>query len=194
MELFAADGHDAGGCERVTGKSGMRPRRIVLPSWLGLRSMGGVPFWTTPGLKLSTSVYAGWSWPDYAELLPERKRQLGRSVRASARPFGPEAVGDGPEGTGMQWRITIVSSLTITSLTRSRTIRCRSRTSRVSAARPQTCQERREGFGEMQMRGAVASLFHQRVQLVSQRLLALTQQRHPLAQLLELIPVPPGRR
>ena len=35
------------------------------------------------------------------------------------------------------------------------------------------------------MRGAVASLFHQRVQLVSQRLLALTQQRHPLAQLLE---------
>ena len=26
MELFAADGHDAGGCERVTGKSGMRPR------------------------------------------------------------------------------------------------------------------------------------------------------------------------
>ena len=39
MELFAADGHDAGGCERVTGKSGMRPWRhresvdidIVLP-------------------------------------------------------------------------------------------------------------------------------------------------------------------
>ena len=26
MELFAADGHDAGGCERVTGKSGMRPQ------------------------------------------------------------------------------------------------------------------------------------------------------------------------
>ena len=29
MELFAADGHDAGGCERVTGKSGMRPIRTV---------------------------------------------------------------------------------------------------------------------------------------------------------------------
>ena len=28
MELFAADGHDAGGCERVTGKSGMRPVKI----------------------------------------------------------------------------------------------------------------------------------------------------------------------
>ena len=32
MELFAADGHDAGGCERVTGKSGMRPRRKV--NWI----------------------------------------------------------------------------------------------------------------------------------------------------------------
>ena len=28
MELFAADGHDAGGCERVTGKSGMRPLAV----------------------------------------------------------------------------------------------------------------------------------------------------------------------
>ena len=28
MELFAADGHDAGGCERVTGKSGMRPPQV----------------------------------------------------------------------------------------------------------------------------------------------------------------------
>ena len=28
MELFAADGHDASGCERVTGKSGMRPPRV----------------------------------------------------------------------------------------------------------------------------------------------------------------------
>ena len=32
MELFAADGHDAGGCERVTGKSGMRPVRITTKS------------------------------------------------------------------------------------------------------------------------------------------------------------------
>ena len=30
MELFAADGHDAGGCERVTGKSGMRPFEFAL--------------------------------------------------------------------------------------------------------------------------------------------------------------------
>ena len=29
MELFAADGHDAGGCERVTGKSGMRPSYVA---------------------------------------------------------------------------------------------------------------------------------------------------------------------
>ena len=26
--------------------------------------------------------------------------------------FGPKPVGGGPEGTGMEWRITIVSSLT----------------------------------------------------------------------------------
>ena len=31
MELFAADGHDAGGCERVTGKSGMRPSLRIHP-------------------------------------------------------------------------------------------------------------------------------------------------------------------
>ena len=30
MELFAADGHDAGGCERVTGKSGMRPSLLTV--------------------------------------------------------------------------------------------------------------------------------------------------------------------
>ena len=30
MELFAADGHDAGGCERVTGKSGMRPSERLI--------------------------------------------------------------------------------------------------------------------------------------------------------------------
>ena len=30
MELFAADGHDAGGCERVTGKSGMRPKQPLM--------------------------------------------------------------------------------------------------------------------------------------------------------------------
>ena len=30
MELFAADGHDAGGCERVTGKSGMRPAAVEI--------------------------------------------------------------------------------------------------------------------------------------------------------------------
>ena len=30
MELFAADGHDASGCERVTGKSGMRPLKSAV--------------------------------------------------------------------------------------------------------------------------------------------------------------------
>ena len=44
----------------------------------------------------------------------------------------------------------------------------------------QARQETPRGFGEMQMRGDVASPFHRRVQLVLQRLFALTQQRHPL--------------
>ena len=44
MELFAADGHDAGGCERVTGKSGMRP---PLVSSTLVRRSGCVPVPTT---------------------------------------------------------------------------------------------------------------------------------------------------
>ena len=47
--------------------------------------------------------------------------------------------------------------------------------------RPQARQKRREGFSQAQMRGTIVGLFHQRVQLALQRLLALTQQRHPLA-------------
>ena len=47
MELFAADGHDAGGCERVTGKSGMRPwerKRVeYLESGIGPHADGGDP-------------------------------------------------------------------------------------------------------------------------------------------------------
>ena len=36
MELFAADGHDAGGCERVTGKSGMRPWTTLVIASFGV--------------------------------------------------------------------------------------------------------------------------------------------------------------
>ena len=44
MELFAADGHDAGGCERVTGKSGMRPPEgWPLIDWLQVRRRGAAP-------------------------------------------------------------------------------------------------------------------------------------------------------
>ena len=39
MELFAADGHDAGGCERVTGKSGMRPSEPARPSAEAVRDL-----------------------------------------------------------------------------------------------------------------------------------------------------------
>ena len=41
MELFAADGHDAGGCERVTGKSGMRPVGFALVRVEGRRREHG---------------------------------------------------------------------------------------------------------------------------------------------------------
>ena len=81
----------------------------------------------------------------------------------------------------MQWRIVIVSSLTRTSLTRSRTIRCRSRMSSVSADARNRVRNAEEGFSQAQMRGTIVGLFHQRVQLAFQRLLALTEQRHPLA-------------
>ena len=45
MELFAADGHDAGGCERVTGKSGMRPSRTKIDdNWVNrpISSLGAI--------------------------------------------------------------------------------------------------------------------------------------------------------
>ena len=43
MELFAADGHDAGGCERVTGKSGMRPLEVYDRKVLEIVRNDGVP-------------------------------------------------------------------------------------------------------------------------------------------------------
>ena len=50
MELFAADGHDAGGCERVTGKSGMRPRPLAR-AW----RRGGQPSRNRAGGSLLTT-------------------------------------------------------------------------------------------------------------------------------------------
>ena len=46
MELFAADGHDAGGCERVTGKSGMRPVETA-PAELPFFRGGAHEAWTS---------------------------------------------------------------------------------------------------------------------------------------------------
>ena len=109
------------------------------------------------------------------------KGNLGGAARSPTRPLGPEPVGGGPEGTGIQWRITSASSLTRTSLTRSRTIRCRSTMSSVSADARKRVRNAESVSARRRCAAAVASLFHQRVQLLSQRLLALTQQRHPLA-------------
>ena len=66
MELFAADGHDAGGCERVTGKSGMRPfpprrrvksRRQVLDEILDERVVSSRNRRTPRGVKRKMSNY-----------------------------------------------------------------------------------------------------------------------------------------
>lgn len=81
--------------------------------------------------------------------------------------FGPPSfVGGGPEGTGMQWRITIVSSLTRTSLTTRRTIRCRSTMSSVSAAARRRVRNA-DRVSARRRWAALASLLDQRVQLVA---------------------------
>ena len=49
----------------------------------------------------------------------------------------------------------------------------------------QTTEEGRERLGKAQERGAIGSLVGDRLQLGPQRLFALPQQRHALAQLLE---------
>ena len=59
MELFAADGHDAGGCERVTGKSGMRPKRPILTNVYNAR-----PQWLADAHSaLDVTVAAAYGWP-----------------------------------------------------------------------------------------------------------------------------------
>ena len=81
--------------------------------------------------------------------------------------FGPPSfVVGGPEGTGMQWRITIVSSLTRTSLTTRRTIPLPLHDVERLGRRSQTREKCRQGLGQAQMGGALASLLDQRVQLV----------------------------
>ena len=49
----------------------------------------------------------------------------------------------------------------------------------------QTAEERGEGLGQAQERGAIGSLVGDRLQLGPQRLFALPQQGHALAQLFE---------
>ena len=56
MELFAADGHDAGGCERVTGKSGMRPPREA-KGWT--RVVSTTAAWVAEGTGWDESQLAG---------------------------------------------------------------------------------------------------------------------------------------
>ena len=96
-------------------------------------------------------------------------------------------VADSAVGSGTRWRRSRANGNTVTN--HERVVACEDlldeepheplplhdveRLGRPRQAR----QKHQEGFGETQMRGTVASLFHPRVQLLSQRLLALTQQR-----------------
>ena len=60
MELFAADGHDAGGCERVTGKSGMRPRYLEAFETIRIDNLHGDRIISeyTPDGRTSETVFA----------------------------------------------------------------------------------------------------------------------------------------
>jgi hypothetical protein len=82
---------------------------------------------------------------------------------------------------GMLWRMVMVSSPTRTSLTTSRTMRWRSMTLSVSAGTTQPGKEGCEGLGQAQECNLIVALVSDRLQLSTERLLALTQQRHALA-------------
>ena len=87
MELFAADGHDAGGCERVTGKSGMRPRSLN-------------PNVTPPGLR-----------PGCLEGEPQARRCRSRvSVRSSASWAGAQVGRLDPSGAVMRKLVVLANA------------------------------------------------------------------------------------
>ena len=65
MELFATDGHDAGGCERVTGKSGMRPVESAIRRVINLRIKGASIYWlpeSVDAILLLRSFYKSGRW------------------------------------------------------------------------------------------------------------------------------------
>ena len=80
MELFAADGHDAGGCERVTGKSGMRPTKRAaqraLKKRAGRVAAGGV------------SPATGYTQTGMGEM------PAGRAANGPSGPADRQALGD----------------------------------------------------------------------------------------------------
>ncbi len=90
MELFAADGHDAGGCERVTGKSGMRPNeglpRIHGQNGLRVRLDGPQRtriFWSS-GDPVGNEGWSAWQTRLISEILPH-VRQFVRVRHALAQ-------------------------------------------------------------------------------------------------------------
>jgi hypothetical protein len=85
----------------------------------------------------------------------------------------------------MLGRIVMVSSPTRTSLTKSRTIFWRSITPRVSAALRKRARNAVRLSAQAQECSAIVGLVGDRLQLSTECLLALTQHRHALTQLID---------
>ena len=83
----------------------------------------------------------------------------------------------------MLWRMVIVSSPTRTSLTTSRTMRSALNDIKRFSGAAQAGEKCCEGLGQAQECNLIGALVSDRLQLSTNRLLALTQQGHSIAQL-----------
>ena len=98
MELFAADGHDAGGCERVTGKSGMRPFATTTAGLFELSA------WLTEAGCTQVAMEAtGVYWKPLWHILGDEESFDAAARQRAAYPecSGPQ---ERPEGRGLDRR------------------------------------------------------------------------------------------
>ena len=124
MELFAADGHDAGGCERVTGKSGMRPpalarrrrcasaTRAAWSARLTADTISSTPAGDRPRACTARDIRIR-SRPDTSEREPSRHATL-----ASARTHASTAACARQAAAASAGRARLPTSSTTTSATR----------------------------------------------------------------------------
>ena len=90
MELFAADGHDAGGCERVTGKSGMRPWELahdLHPHESLVQERGARPGLRTPATRPVDPHQVG------GGVAGQHHRQGPSRRHGGSKKNGPKAIG-----------------------------------------------------------------------------------------------------